>query len=109
MIGVDPSLDLCQNSRGEAADLMRESRDEPAALARQAIGSAGRDGSSAGATASRKFRGCRRLLLQDEDSVMGEVRPQSGTIRDGLIPHRWTRVEDPGSVAVVAAYEAIIA
>ena len=40
---------------------------------------------------------------------MGEVRPQSGTIRDGLIPHRWTRVEDPGSVAVVAAYEAIIA
>src|SRR5947209_14166248 len=40
---------------------------------------------------------------------MGEVRPQSGTVREGLIPHRWTRVEDPGSVAVVAAYEAIIA
>jgi len=40
---------------------------------------------------------------------MGEVRPQAGTIRDGLIPHRWTRVEEPGSVAIVAAYEAIIA
>jgi hypothetical protein len=24
MIGVDPSRDLCQNSRGEAADLMEE-------------------------------------------------------------------------------------
>ncbi len=40
---------------------------------------------------------------------MGEVRPHTGTLRDGLIPHRWTRVDDPGSVAVVAAYDAIIA
>ena len=40
---------------------------------------------------------------------MHEARPQAGTIRDGLIPHRWTRVDEPGSVAVVAAYEAIIA
>jgi protoporphyrinogen oxidase len=40
---------------------------------------------------------------------MGEARPHSGTLRDGLIPHRWTRVEDPGSIAVVAAYDAIIA
>src|SRR5690242_7184412 len=50
-------------------------------------------------------------LLQDEGSAMGDARPHTGTgtIRDGLIPHRWTRVEDPGSVAVVAAYEAIIA
>src|SRR5579875_2466478 len=44
-----------------------------------------------------------------KDKVMGEVRPHSATIRDGMIPHRWARVEDPGSVAVVAAYEAIIA
>jgi protoporphyrinogen oxidase len=40
---------------------------------------------------------------------MGEVRPQSGTTRDAMIPHRWTRVEDPGSVAVIAAYDAVIA
>jgi protoporphyrinogen oxidase len=40
---------------------------------------------------------------------MDEVRPQSGTVREGLLPHRWTRVQDPDSVAVVAAYEAIIA
>jgi protoporphyrinogen oxidase len=40
---------------------------------------------------------------------MDQVRPHTGTLRDGLIPHRWTRVEDPGSVAVVAAYDAIIA
>ena len=40
---------------------------------------------------------------------MGEVRPQSETMRDGLIPHRWARVEDPGSVAVVESYKTIIA
>ncbi len=40
---------------------------------------------------------------------MGEVRPQTGTVRDGTVPHRWTRVEDPGAVAVVAAYDAVIA
>ncbi len=39
---------------------------------------------------------------------MGEVRPQSEILRAGLIPHRWTRVDDPESVAVVDAYEAII-
>jgi protoporphyrinogen oxidase len=39
---------------------------------------------------------------------MGEVRPQSEMLRAGLIPHRWTRVDDPESVAVVDAYEAII-
>ncbi len=26
---------------------------------------------------------------------MGEVRPQSETMRAGLIPHRWTRIDDP--------------
>ncbi len=39
---------------------------------------------------------------------MGEVRPQSETMRAGLIPHRWTRVDDPDSIAVVDAYAAII-
>ncbi len=39
---------------------------------------------------------------------MGEVRPQSETMRAGLIPHRWTRVDDPDSIAVVNAYEDII-
>ncbi len=40
---------------------------------------------------------------------MGEVRPQSETMRAGLIPHRWTRVDDPDTIAVVDAYETIIA
>ncbi len=39
---------------------------------------------------------------------MGGVRPQSETLRAGLIPHRWTRVDDPQSVAIVDAYETII-
>ena len=30
-------------------------------------------------------------------------------VRSGLIPHRWTRVDDPEAVAVVAAHEAVIA
>src|SRR5690242_21451190 len=71
-----------------------------------------RDGSRSRAGAAWNVAGRARRprkLLQDEGSVMDEVRPQSGTIREGLLPHRWTRVEDPDSVAVVAAYEAIIA
>ena len=40
---------------------------------------------------------------------MGAERPVSESIRPGLIPHRWARVDDPDAVAVVAAYEAIIA
>jgi protoporphyrinogen oxidase len=40
---------------------------------------------------------------------MGTERPQSETLRPALIPHRWTRVEDPSTVAVVAAHEAVIA
>src|SRR5262245_50252629 len=47
--------------------------------------------------------------LRDEESVMGEVRPQSETMRAGLIPHRWTRSDDPDSVSIVAAYETVIA
>ncbi|HZW33506.1 MAG TPA: NAD(P)/FAD-dependent oxidoreductase, partial [Isosphaeraceae bacterium] len=34
---------------------------------------------------------------------------QSETVRAGLIPHRWTRLDDPDSIAIVAAYDAIIA
>ena len=40
---------------------------------------------------------------------MDGVRPQSETVRAGLIPHRWTRLDDPDSIAIVAAYDAIIA
>ena len=40
---------------------------------------------------------------------MGTERPQSETLRPGLIPHRWTRVDDPATVAVVAAHETVIA
>ena len=65
-------------------------------------------GSEAARGASRDA-GCSQRLLQDEESVMGAERPQSETLRAGLIPHRWTRVDDPATVAVVAAHETVIA
>jgi protoporphyrinogen oxidase len=40
---------------------------------------------------------------------MDTERPLSETIRPGLIPHRWTRVDDPEHVAVVAAHDTVIA
>jgi protoporphyrinogen oxidase len=40
---------------------------------------------------------------------MGTERPQPETLRPGLIPHRWTRVDDPSTVAIVAAHESVIA
>jgi len=40
---------------------------------------------------------------------MGMESPQSQTVRAGQIPHRWTRVDDPGAESVVAAYETVIA
>ena len=40
--------------------------------------------------------------------AMGERR-QSETVRSGLFPHRWTRIDDPEAIAVVAAHDAVIA
>lgn len=40
---------------------------------------------------------------------MGMDAPQSPTTRAGAVPHRWTRVEDPGSEAVIDAFETVIA
>ncbi len=40
---------------------------------------------------------------------MGRERPQSETLQPGLIPHRWTRVDDPETVAIVAAHDTVIA
>ncbi len=40
---------------------------------------------------------------------MGMESPPSQTVRASQIPHRWTRVSDPGSESVVAAYETVIA
>ncbi len=40
---------------------------------------------------------------------MGVERPQPETLRPGLLPHRWTRVDDPTTVGVVAAHETVIA
>jgi protoporphyrinogen oxidase len=40
---------------------------------------------------------------------MGMESPQSPRVRAGLIPHRWVRVEEPDSEAVVAAYETVVA
>jgi protoporphyrinogen oxidase len=46
---------------------------------------------------------------QDEESVMGVERPKAETSRPELIPHRWTRIDDPDSIAIVAAHETVIA
>ncbi len=40
---------------------------------------------------------------------MGMESPQPPTSRAGAVPHRWTRVEEPGSEAVIEAYETVIA
>jgi protoporphyrinogen oxidase len=48
-------------------------------------------------------------FLPNKELGMGGVRPQSETTRAGLIPHRWTRTDEPESVAVIAAYDTIIA
>ena len=40
---------------------------------------------------------------------MGAERPKPETSRSELIPHRWTRIDDPDSVAIVAAHETVIA
>ncbi len=40
---------------------------------------------------------------------MGMDAPQSPTTRAGALPHRWTRVEEPGAEAVVAAYRTVVA
>ena len=40
---------------------------------------------------------------------MGAERPTAETSRPELIPHRWTRIDDPDSVAIVAAHETVIA
>ena len=50
----------------------------------------------------------RRPLWMRSRSWAAE-RPQSETLQPGLIPHRWTRVDDPETVAIVAAHETVIA
>lgn len=40
---------------------------------------------------------------------MGTDSPRSQTVRAGSLPHHWTRVEDPGTEAVVAAFETVVA
>jgi protoporphyrinogen oxidase len=40
---------------------------------------------------------------------MNGEQPQSERVRSRLVPHRWTRVDDPGTLPVVAAHEAVIA
>ena len=40
---------------------------------------------------------------------MGKDAPLIPSTRAGLIPHRWTRVEDPEAVSVVASHETVIA
>ena len=39
---------------------------------------------------------------------MGMESPQSQSVRAGQIPHRWTRVRDPGTESVVAAFETVV-
>ncbi|MEO6809162.1 MAG: NAD(P)-binding protein, partial [Isosphaeraceae bacterium] len=40
---------------------------------------------------------------------MGSDSPRPETARASNIPHRWTKVDDPGEVSVVAAHETVIA
>ena len=40
---------------------------------------------------------------------MGMDSPLSPTSRACVVPHRWTRVDQPDAEAVVAAYETVIA
>jgi protoporphyrinogen oxidase len=40
---------------------------------------------------------------------VGVERPDPEIARAGVIPHRWTRVDDPTAIAVVAAHEAVVA
>ncbi len=40
---------------------------------------------------------------------MGGEQPRVDKLRAGLIPHRWTRVDEPDSVAIVAAHDTVIA
>ena len=40
---------------------------------------------------------------------MGMESPETPTTRAGAVPHRWTRVEEPGAEAVIEAYETVIA
>src|SRR3954447_19340628 len=35
--------------------------------------------------------------------------PRADRVRPGLPPHRWTRVDEPGEVAVVASHDTVIA
>ncbi len=39
---------------------------------------------------------------------MASEKPRTDTVRSGNLPHRWTRVEDPSAVSVVAAYDTVI-
>jgi protoporphyrinogen oxidase len=40
---------------------------------------------------------------------MGMEAPRPDTVRTGSLPHRWTRVDDPATDAVVASYPTVIA
>ncbi len=40
---------------------------------------------------------------------MGTEAPRSEATRTSPLPHRWTKVEDPGSTSVVASYPSVIA
>jgi len=49
------------------------------------------------------------FFLKDEEPQMGMDSPHSPTSRAGVVPHRWTRVEQPDAEAVVEAFETVIA
>src|SRR4051794_28634318 len=85
LIRVDPAAVLCQNSVAPRADriILRLS--------------------------CRKVQGRHEIIIpQDEEPGMGMESPQSQSVRAGQIPHRWTRVQDPGTESVVAAFESVV-
>jgi protoporphyrinogen oxidase len=86
LIDVDPWVDLCQNSRSRSADQNGVGCRHVAEMAQEIASTA-----------------------QDEESSMGAEPSESKTTRPGLVPHRWTRVDDPTTIAIVAAHETVIA
>ena len=51
----------------------------------------------------------KKIKLLDEEPGMGMESPQSQAVRAGLVPHRWTRIQEPDGESVVAAFETVIA
>src|SRR4051812_43345755 len=50
-----------------------------------------------------------RSTMEGRGARMGTETPRPDAVRAGNLPHRWTRIDDPSAVAVVASYATVIA